>query len=362
MIEPAEIQGRFSAPRAGVTQPALPCVVEPILRAHVLFLFLALAIVITLALQVWLGQITIYGPELAAKRLMLHHAIVANVPPEGGWAAVGAAALNIRVTAVFAAQFLHEWSGLGVLRSYLLMDTVFLFVLLLVFPLYLRRWLPPTWCLVGMLYFAALLPLSYFQHAFQPWDRMQLTVWLLLLALIRDDKFWPVLAVLALAMTIKFDTALVALLYGMAQLRRGPLTHTLLRCAALVVTAWAVLFWLKWAFPAPAEPARFSMAVATQQLAMNWRDGIELKLWHPALLAWGLPAVLALWGLHRRPQFLAAGVMFAAVLTLVWATFTVYAEIRGQFALAWLLLPPALLTLREWLEPSYLAAGEAAAG
>lgn len=51
-------------------------------------------------------------------------------------------------------------------RAYWLLDTEFLFAVLCGLPLYLRRWLPATWCLLGMLYTAAMLPLTYFLHVF----------------------------------------------------------------------------------------------------------------------------------------------------------------------------------------------------
>jgi len=320
-------------------------------RPRALAALALLAAAITLALQAWLGPVTIYAPGLEAKRLMLHQAIVANAPPPGGWAAVGAASQNIRVTAVYAAQMLHKASGIDILRAYMVLDTVFLFTALMGFALYLKRWMEPVWCLVGMLYFAAILPLSYFQHAFQPWDRMLLLTWLLLLAAIRGAHFWAALFGLGVAMTIKFDTALIALLYGMTYLSRNRFVRTLAECAGLVFVAWAVLALLKWALPAPAEPARFSLSLASAQIAMNLQDFVVLNLRHPVLLAWAPLAFLALWGLQRRSRFLIAGVAFASVLSVVWASFTVYAEMRAQMPLLFLLLPPALLTLREWLAP-----------
>ena len=346
-----------------VPAAAMPLVDHPVQKSsafavRAVLLLAAFAAVATLSLQAWLGPATIYSLELEPKRMALHQAILTNTPPPSGWAAVGAASLNIRVTAVYAAEVVHNLSGLSVNRAYWLLDTVFLFAVIFSLPIYLRRWLEPTWCLVGVLYFTAVLPLTYFMHAFQPWDRMQLAAWLLLLALIRDQR--PVLAaaVLALSMTIKFDTVLIAMLYGLAHLRRDTWARTLAVCGLLAMVGYASLTLLKVVYPATAEPARFSLAVATTQLRLNVHDLASLHVRHPVLLAFGLPAVLALMRITRRPRYLVAGVIFGTVLTAVWAVFTVYAAVRTQVPLLLLLLPPALLTLRELLQP---AAGQSAA-
>lgn len=44
---------------------------------------------------------------------------------------------------------------------------------------------------------------------------MQLAVWFLLLVLVRDERPWLTAAVLALSIAVKFDTVLIALLYGL---------------------------------------------------------------------------------------------------------------------------------------------------
>ena len=93
-------------------------------------------------------------------------------------------------------------------------------------------------------------------------------------------------------------------------------------------------------------------------MRLNVHELARLSVWLPMLLAFGLPAVPALIRITRRPRYLVAGVIFGKVLTAVWAVFTVYAEVRTQVPLLLLLLPPALLTLRELLQP---AAGQFAA-
>jgi hypothetical protein len=315
-----------------------------------LAVLLVLAAAFTLLLQGWIGPSTIYAPELAERRASLHEAILTNTPPERGWAAVGAASLNIRVGVVYLAEALHRWGGLELARSYWAIDSICLLVLLAALPLYLRRWLAPAWCLVGMLYLAAVLPLTYYLHAFQPWDRIQAVIWLLLLALVRDQRLLAAVLVLALSMLVKYDAILIAALYLMAHCRRGAWKPALLGACVLAVVAYLSLQALKWAFPAPAEPARFSLDVAFSLAQTNLRALIDLHLRHPVLLALALPVGLALVGLRQRPRFLQAAVLFGLLLTTIWATFTVYAEVRAQVPLLLLVLPAALLTLQAWFD------------
>jgi hypothetical protein len=330
-------------------------------RWQALLVFAVLAAVVTLALQAWVGTATIYAPGLEDKRSQFHQAILTNTPPDKGWAAVGAASLNIRVAVVYAAEAVHQAAGLSVARAYWLIDTVFLFLILASLPLYLRRWLPDTWCLVGLLYLAAVLPLTYFLHAYQPWDRMSVFAWLVLLALVRDQRVAWAAVVLALSITIKFDTILIAALYALAFLQRRDWARQVLACLLLAVVGYATLALLKHLLPAPAEPARFSWAVATFQLRLNVQDLLQHHLRHPVLLALGPLAALALVGLRRRERFLVAGVAFGGLLFAVWFVFTVYAEVRAQLPLLLLLLPPALMTLRDWFEPARPPAGPGAA-
>ena len=158
--------------------------------------------------------------------------------------------------------------------------------------------------------------------------------------------------VLAFSITIKFDTILIAILYALVHLERKNWARISLACMGLALTGYAAMTLLKTAFPTHAEPARFSWDVATTQLRLNVLDMTTHHVRHPVLLAMGPLILLALIGIRHRPRFMVAGVTFGAVLSSVWGIFTVYAEVRAQLPLLLLLMPPALMTLRAWLEPS----------
>ena len=80
--------------------------------------------------------------------------------------------------------------------------------------------MPDTYCLIGVLYFSAIMPMTYYHHYFHPWDRIQLVLWLLLFYLVRERKPLAIAPVLALSMTVKFDTLVVPGFYWLAHVSR----------------------------------------------------------------------------------------------------------------------------------------------
>jgi hypothetical protein len=62
--------------------------------------------------------------------------------------------------------------------------------------------------------------------------------------------------------------------------------------------------------------------------------------------------VLALAGIFRRERFQQASMVYGAVFLMVpWFLMSRFEEVRAHWPYFLLLLPPALMTLREWLEP-----------
>jgi len=92
-------------------------------------------------------------------------------------------------------------------------DTVCLFASLLLLFAYLKRWVPVSYAVIGILMYGAMLPLTYLFHQFQPWDRPSIVLWILLLMLIRAGPIWVIAPVLAVSAGIKYDTVLLPGLY-----------------------------------------------------------------------------------------------------------------------------------------------------
>jgi hypothetical protein len=316
-----------------------------------MLMLIALIGSITIGLQWWVGDATIYSKELEGKRELMHSAILTNVAPQNGsWADIGAASLNIRIGTIYLAEGLRKVTGAPVTVVYKSIDTVFLFCCMIGLFFYLRRWLPDPYCLIGLLYFCVALPLTYFQHFFQPWDRIQLATWIVLLYLVRERQLWALAACLAVSMLIKFDTVLLPGLYFMTYISHAQWRRVSLETAALFAVSFGVYLTLKVLLPAPLDPPRFALNGAVHQIQSNLATILSLNFRDPPFLVFVIPVCLALFGIRSRERFLQASVLFAFGLSLIWFVFTVGSEVRAQLAALVLILPAALLSLRSLLE------------
>lgn len=311
---------------------------------------IALLAAIVIAMQWWVGDLTIYAPDLVTTRAAIHRAILDNEAPGGRlWSDLGGAGLNIRVGVVYLAEGVRRATDFPIGQIYKLLDTVFLFAALLAFAAYLRQWLPAPYVLIGLLYLATMLPLTYMLHAFQPWDRLQLLLWILLLYLTLHRRLVWLGVTLAASMAVKFDVILFPLLYAMAHAERGQYRRVASESAMLAAITVASYVALKVWLPAPLEPARFSLDGAYHQVGVNLAALAALKFRHPTLLVLGLPMIVALLDLRLHARFVRACVTFALGMSAVWFAFTNYAEVRAQVGVLVLLLPAALLSLQRRL-------------
>ncbi len=187
-----------------------------------ILLLVAFAGVITIALQAWVGRNTIYSERLEASRQVLHQSIVKNKPPEGyTWKMLGATnSLKIRVFTVFLVEKIHQLTKYELYKLYMILDTLCIFAIIIALFAYLKKWLDNIYCLVGVLYFCCILPLTYFLHYFHPWDRLSLLIWIFLLYLIREGKILIFIFVLVVSIAVKFDTILIPGLYFIYKVSR----------------------------------------------------------------------------------------------------------------------------------------------
>jgi len=306
---------------------------------------------ITVGMQAWVGNATIYARELEQKREELHHAILVNRSPGGqSWDAAGAATTNLRVGVVYLAEGIRKVTGLKLSTVYKLLDTVSLFVALVGLFFYLRKWLANVYCLIGVLYFCSILPLTYFFQYFHPWDRPQLALWILLLYLLREARLVFLGVCLAVSVVVKFDTMVLPGLYFLAHVSRERWQRVMLESVGLSIIALGTYVGLNWLFPTP---------IVTDDLALRGgmhilRRNVEVfQSWHmtyPPLLFHGVLVLLSVIGLRSRERFIWVSVAFAAGLMLLFLFFSFLEEVRAQTVITLILLPAALLSLRDLLE------------
>lgn len=304
-----------------------------------------LALVLTVAMQKWIGNVTIYREEIAAKRQMMHEAIVKNEPPEGKpWSSIGANGVNIRIASVFLVEGAHRVTGVSAQKLHQYLDTLCLFLAFLLVPIFLRRWFEPVWCLTGMLYVAAVMPLTYFLHWFHPWDRLGLVAWIGMFFAVRDRRPWLFGALLVASVTIKYDCILLPGLWWLAYLRKEDWQKTTVIAgvffAAAVGTYMALKVLRPGGFDAP-DAGLFEQIGA--QMSKNVGKLTEQGPAFPPFLAMVVPVLAAPFGLRAADRFTRAAALFGLLLFIPWALLSNIDEFRAHVPSLVLLLPLALL-------------------
>jgi hypothetical protein len=79
----------------------------------------------------------------------------------------------------------------------------------------------------------------------------------------------------------------------------------------------------------------------------NWRALAALNVQFPPLLVHALPLLLALFCLSEKERFVWVSVVFAIGLSVVFALFTHYEEVRAHMIVLVLVLPSALRSLEK---------------
>jgi hypothetical protein len=310
-------------------------------------LFVAFAGVITISLQGWVGVNTIYSKKLAAKRQVLHQSILENKPPEGyTWKMLGATnSLKIRVFTVFFVEKIHQLTKYEPNTIYMILDTFCIFATILALFAYLKKWLENIYCLVGVMYYCCILPLTYFLHYFHPWDRLSLLIWIFLLYLLREEKMLIFIIVLLFSITVKFDTILLPGLYFLYKASRENWQKTILTTAGLFIMTFSAYYLLNKMFPGNAESG-LGYGEVFYQVKKNFLDMIALNLRYPPLLGFVIPGVLAFMGLQSKEKYVSACVVFGFILIIPWFLFSNFREIRAEMVFLVLLLPSSLISLK----------------
>ncbi len=319
-------------------------------KALSLFLLVWLLGAITVALQSWIGDRTIYARDLEQKREALHFGILANEAPGGkGWRAVGALSIQQRVGVVYLAEGIRRVSGLSVRNVYKVLDSIFLLTALIGLFFYLRRWVPDTFALIGTLYFCAVLPLTYFFQLFHPWDRLQLAIWIGLLFLVADRRFVLLVFCLALSIVVKFDTVLLPGFYFLVHTTPARWRRTSVETMVLLAVGFGTYIALGRMFPAPLDKSGFTLENAQVMVQANIRTMVALNLRFPPFLVHALPLCLSLLFLRSKERYVVSSVVFALGLTVVYMLFSFYEEVRTHMIVLVLVLPSALISAKQLL-------------
>jgi hypothetical protein len=300
--------------------------------------FIGVVCAATLTLQQWIGDVTIYHAVNRAKAETLHRSILENQPPPGvTWDSLGANGTNIRLGAVLVAEGVHRAIGLSIPRTYLLLDTIYLALGLLLFGRFLSTWFRAEYVLIGTLYFIGALPLTYFLVSYHPWDRLALVFWMILLLALRAERILLFAVLLPLTVAIKYDAVLLPGLYFLANVNLSTWRRTTLTTAGLFAISFGTFFGLQ-----ILRSGGFAQHSIIEQIALNVADVREMLLWYPPLLAFAAPLLLAAVGFRHADRFMQASAVFGILLFVPLFLQSYFAEFRSQVPILVLLLPCAL--------------------
>jgi len=311
-------------------------------------LLVAVAAILTLVLQRWVGNTTIYRDELASQRAEMHAAILNNEPPRGeSWHQIGADGTNMRVFTVYLAELVRWSTALSVTKAYILIESAALFLTFILLFFYCRRSVSEPYCVIGLLYFGCMVVLTYHYQFFHPWDRPWLLSWIVLIMFVWDGRLLPLMLLLPIAVSIKWDTAVLPALYWLTHVSKADWRRVTLATAGLTAVSLGAFGLLM-----ATRPGGFDLQrTVAQQLAINWGDFTALKLAYPPFLAFALPLVLAALGVSGADRRVKASALFAVLLLVPLASKTNAVEVRAEMAAFVLLLPAALLGLTRALAP-----------
>lgn len=304
------------------------------------------AIVITLTVQGFVGSQTLYKKDYEQARLLLHHAILTNTPPEpGGWSSLGANATSVRILIVYLADTVSRATGAGVLGVYRIIDHVCLSAALFLLFLLLRNRFTATWAWIGLSLFAIPLPLTMMFHYFHPWDRPSLVIWVAMLMAIQKRNPSLLALMLVAGMPIKFDAAVAPALYFLTTVNRGNWRKQAVITLGLLALSFGILMLLTALYPGSAGKL--------DRLALfrdNLRRLVDVTHPHPAIVGLGPLLALGLLGWPRADQFTKACLVFAIML-LPMFLFVRLEELRAMTMILLMLLPAAVRGAMRLLEP-----------
>ncbi len=296
----------------------------------------------------FVGDATIYSLNAANMREELHESIIHTRAPEAGWSALGAYGINIRVAIPYLVEFIHQVTGIRVLRLYKGVDLIGLWLGMIIFFLFLRNAFTAWESALACLYFAAILPLTFAFHSYHPYDRASFVAWLLAVWSARSGRFWEFSAASVGAVLIKYDAIVLPALYFLGNSTPRNWRKCLAQTCAIGTILLAIVIALIVLIPGGIEPRRYEVRIS-RNLEMLIGSGI----FYAPTLAFGLPIALAILGYPMSDRFVRASVWLAGLITVILFVVTNFEEVRAEQMLFPLLAPAALLGLRRILgEPA----------
>jgi hypothetical protein len=290
----------------------------------------------------WIGDVTIYSEDVADARVAAHVAVLENELPKGAndWNSIGANGLNARIATVWCAEIIHRTLALSHSKAYRIIDLASVFFSAMLLFAMLRRWFDFANAFLGVLLLALVLPLTMFLHAFQPWDKPSLVLWLGMTMAVLSRRTWLFGALYVLAIVNKSDSVLAVGLWPFLHLDSRPTRTVTIQTIAFAALGAITLATLIMMLPNGQEPRDL-----LEQLHKNISDLISWNIAYPPLLVYGSFSAFGMlaWKSGDNPQRRLW--LFALALLIPHAVFTNFQEVRAQMGAVVSMIPFAVLGL-----------------
>jgi hypothetical protein len=241
--------------------------------------------------------------------------------------------------------------GLSVVHAYILQHWLFVLLAFLCFHFYLRKWFSAKLAFGGVVFLAAIIPLSYFNELQESQPLLLLTFLLGLWAVREHRTVWC--AIVLTVGAINNETMLILpavfFLYNFKSFESGHLLRLSLRTLAGALPAYLIvgtIRYINWNRPrlAPAWQWPNNIRGIWEQLRTSPLDYWDAKYFY-ILFVFGAFWVYAFLNYSRKPLFLRRTALIIPVFILVHLLTSIISEVRLMLPLSFVLIPLALFYL-----------------
>ena len=302
---------------------------------------------------------TFFELEYIDQRLELHHEILDGKAPSPYNYRLLVPLLTESfaqiVSSVESISYQNAW-----LTAYLLYDFVFITLFLFTLFLFLQQWHNPSISLVGMLFCAALLPISLRDHYFQPWSLIEAWIFVTALLAAFKGRFYLLLGLTVLASLNRVTGLFIPFVYLFgtldikAVLKRQfdrDMFNTLFKFIGLVLISIGI-----------AVALRYVQGVKGHIHTVGWLwdgntsfSGLILSSIHLILFA-GIVWVFAVMGIGKADTFTRQEALLIPVYLIPIILFGIWKEVRLLLPLYPIIISLALFYIRDELDSPSSAA------
>lgn len=156
--------------------------------------------------------------------------------------------------------------------------------------------------------------------------------------LLRSQHLVAFTVLLAISITVKWDTVVLPGLYLLANLKLSNWISIVLKSTAMFIVGFAVLIGMRILLPGGFDDSRPTVT----QLLINLSDFRATPISYPPLLVFLVPIILAFLGLRWSDRFSRMSVGFGLLLFLPLLVASNFVEVRAHTPILVLLLPSTL--------------------